>query len=364
MSNQNPGPAGSQYPGSQPPPLPGQGAQPPYPGAPQQPGAQPPPLPGQGAQPPVSPGSPYGQPTPPAAGAYGSGYPGSAAQPAAQPSPGYGGQPSPSYGGQPSPNYGAQPGYGAQAPQGGYPGQSPYAGGNPPGGPTPPAPPAGGGKGGMGKWIAIGALALVVILAAIYAISQRGGESDPPPTTETTYVEPTATGDQTTEPPTEPTTTQPTNPSTGSTEIDALTVGECMQFIEVPGATPDPIDGSISVTHETVDCTLTGQFKLQVVSVTEGDMVCPNDDYVEYFQESTFGTGNLLTLCLAPVLEVNHCYLFDNIKEWIDVPCDNPDSYFMVESELPGTTDASTCSYPDSAFILPEPAPGKVYCVA
>ena len=206
----------------------------------------------------------------------------------------------------------------------------------------------------MGKWIAIAAVVLIVAIVAVWAFTQRGGSGSAQPTTPVT-VDTAGTAA-----PTNPITV-PSAPATGSTEMDELVVGQCLQFVEIEGATPEA-DGSIAVTHQVVDCNIVGQFKLVVASVTNGPVECATD-YVRYYQSGYLGSDfTNLSVCLAPVLDVGVCYMPDNIKEWVEVPCTDPSANFKVESELPGT-DASTCSFPDAAFILPDPAPARVYCV-
>ena len=389
MSNQNYGPYGSQPgqpqgPGSQPSPQynpqgqPGYGTQPPASGQPgygsTQPGSG---QPGYGSQPPASqPG--YGT-QPPA------GQPGYGSQPSANP-PSYGSQPSanpPGYGGQQpgpgqpgaQPNYTAgqpgQSGYGSQGGYGGQPGAQPYGPGPQPnygggygGGGTPP-PPAPSKSGGMGKFIAIGALVLVLIAVAIFALTQRNGGGGGGETTTggqtTAGTETTAGGDTTTSAPSTAV-APPTAPGGGGTDYEQLAIGDCMQFTEVADTNTGSTADTISVGHVVVDCNLSGQFKLMVSSQHDGNYECPTD-YVAYFQMSSFGTGRQETLCLAPVLEPNRCYTYDALYEWIDVPCDAA-ADFMIEQELSGT-DPAACTDPDwEHFVLPEPAPGKVYCIA
>ena len=355
QSGQGNWPPSSPYPGSQqpqqpqqPPPLPNRGGpQPssPYPGNPQWTGSSPGPY--QSGQQPAA----Y-----PSSGQYvagsGSQYPSGAQYPsgsAGQYPSGSAGQYPSGPGGQ-YPSGPAQPGYGygQQPPVGGQPG---YGAGGPPGGPNPPAPPSG--KGGMGKWIAIAAVVLIVVIVAVWAFTQRGGGGSGQPTTPVTTAGTAA--------PSNPATSVPSAPATGSTEMDELVVGQCLQLVEVEGATPEA-DGSIAVTHQVVDCNLVGQFKLVVASVTNGPAECATD-YVRYYQSGYLGSDfTNLSVCLAPVLDVGVCYMPDNIKEWVEVPCTDPSANFKVESELPGT-DASTCSFPDAAFILPDPEPARVYCV-
>lgn len=337
MSNQNYGPDNRP----QGPQQPGQGGQP----ASQNPGAQPS-SPNQGGEQPTSQYPTSQQPT--------SQYPGaqpwngqqgqgaSASQqsfPGSQPS----GQGSQYPGSQPG-NQNFQGGYGPQGAGQNYGGQTP-----PPGGPNPPTA---GGKGGPGKWIAIGAVVLIVAIIAIFAFTRLGGNNDKPtgPSSDIGSASaPATSGDV------------PSAPASGGTQMDELEVGQCLQFVEVPGATPEA-DGSISVTHQVVDCNLAGEFKLIVASVDRGDVECATD-YVNYYQTGYLGSDYAtLSLCLAPVLDVGVCYVPDNIKEWIPVPCTDPEADFKVESEVPGT-DASSCSYPDVAFILPDPEPAKVYCI-
>lgn len=344
MSNQNYGPYGPQ------------------PGQPQGPGSQPSPQynpsgqPGYGAQPGQS-----GQPGYGAQPSYGAqpGQLGYGAQPGSS-GPDYGSQPGysaqPNYGGgQPGPNYGGQPNYG-----GGQPGQPNYGGqGYGGGGTPPPAPPRKGG--GMGKYIAIGAVILALIAVAIFALTQRNNNGGGTGGTTTTAGPQTTAGgpDNTTSAPSTAV-APPTAPGGGGTEFDQLAVGDCMQFTETADTNTNA-SGSITVGHIVVDCNLAGQFKLVVTSKHPGDYDCPVD-YVEYWQSSSFGTGARDTLCLAPVLEPTHCYVYDALYEWIDVPCDSA-AEIMVESELSGT-DPAACSNPSwEHFILPEPAPGKVYCL-
>lgn len=187
----------------------------------------------------------------------------------------------------------------------------------------------------MGKWIAIGAAVLIVAVIAVWALTQRG--SDSPAETETATV--------------------PSAPATGGTNMKDLEVGQCLQFVEVPGATPDA-SGSIDVTHKVVDCNLAGQFKHQVVSVTRGAAECSAADYTKYYQT---GIAQQLTICVAPIFEVGACYDTDPITDWRNVPC-TADAYFKIISELPGV-DKAACAYPDESFSLPDPAPGKVYCI-
>lgn len=131
-------------------------------------------------------------------------------------------------------------------------------------------------------------------------------------------------------------------------EFESLEVGQCIQFIE----SADSDDGT-TVGYRVVDCAKAGEFKLQITSVnpTAG---CANDEYVEYGSETH-------RVCVAPVLEVGSCYAPDDVAEWIDAPCDSDEVYFKVEKELSGT-DTAECTDADGHFVLPEPAPGKVYC--
>lgn len=341
MSNQNYGPPG---PDQQPPPLPNQSGPGPgesqYPGS-QPPGQQPPPLPGQqpgpGSQYPGAQPAAYGQQTPSSA-PYGGGQPGQpygAAGSTPQPGQPYGG-------GQPGQPYGGQPG---------QPGQ-PYGGGQPPQGP--PAKP----KSAMGKLIPFVAIGVVLLLVAGWFISQRGGDTGQPSGGLTTAVAAPSTdsGGPTTEP------ARPSAPSTGGSDIKALEVGQCIQFVPVPGATPDA-DGSIDISHQVVDCNLAGQFKMQVATVTQGPATCPTYDYVRYYQEGLFGAYDQLTICVAPVFEIGVCYALDaETEDYMNASCTDPESLFQVITEVPGT-DPSTCEYPEHYFDLPEPAPGKIYCL-
>ncbi len=309
--------------------------------------------PGYGAQAGYgAPGMPPGQSYPPA------GQPGYGAQPG---QPGYGAQPGqPGYGAQPG-----QPGYGAQPGQAGY-GSGPETTFRPPGQPgygTPPgygassggmgAPPGGGmgtppgGKaGGPGKFIAIGAIVLVVVLVAVFAFLQRdklaGGIGKPSSTS-------SQTGGS----------TRPSAPATGGSDITELKQGDCVQFVEIPGA--QTTGDQINVSHKVVDCNLAGQFKLQVASVHDGNADC-SKYMVSYFQDSRIGSMRKLTLCLAPVLEIGRCYASDAVYEFVDVVCTDPNADFMVEKELQGT-DTSQCTDEPPHMVLGEPAPGKVYCL-
>lgn len=310
MPNQDSGPYESSGRPQQPnQPAPGQDYPPP--GQPTQPGApQPPPLPTSGPQPSAD----------PAAGS----QPWQAAPSAA------------------TPQFGGQPPY--------------QGGGMPPGGPPPGSS---SGKGGMGKWIAIAAVAVAAILALVFILTRPGEQTTDDPTT-SAPEQTTSTAEQTTTQPTAAS-TGPSAPSTGGTDFDKLAVGECLQFIEIPDATPG--EDSIEVAHQVVDCNLAGQFKLEVTSIVDGTAECPNGDYVRYFQENYFGSGDATTVCLAPVLDVDVCYIYDDIEEWIPVDCSDPEAYFKIEKEIADSTDATSCTYPDDAFVLPEPAPGRVYCI-
>lgn len=210
----------------------------------------------------------------------------------------------------------------------------------------------------MGKWIAIAAVAVAAILALVFLVTRPG---DQPSTGQTTDA-PTGqtSAEQSTDAPTSES-SGPSAPSTGGTDFEKLAIGECLQFIEIPDATPG--DDSIEVAHQVVDCNLAGQFKLEVTSIHDGEAACPNDDYVRYFQENYFGTGHETTVCLAPVLDVGVCYVYDAIEEWIPVECSDPEAYFKIEQEITDSADAASCSYPEDAFVLPEPAPGHVYCI-
>lgn len=285
-------------------------------------GQQPPPLPNQGNTQPVSqyPGAAAGQGTSAGYGQAGGPQP-AGPQPA-------GPQPT-----GPQPGYG-QPGYGQQPPQG-------------PGGPVPPAPPTGGGKGGAGKWIAIAALVVILAVVAAWALTQRDGSSGGTETSSTSSA------------------AQPSAPATGGTNMRELEVGQCMQFVAVPGATPEA-DGSISVSHKVVDCALAGQFKYMVADVANGPLQCPSDqDYVSYYQQSNFGTASKLTVCLAPVFDVGACYASDPLQDWRPVSCTSTvdEPLFKIESEIPGTDPAACTDTRAEPFVLPLPEPAKVYCL-
>lgn len=321
MSNQNYGPDGQPTgapQGQQPPPLPnrgGSGYSSQYPGSAgwsaQNTGARPP-------------GQADGQ----------SGYPSSGPYPAEA-----GGQYASGPSGQP--NFG---GYGQQPPGSGQPY---YGAGGPPGGQFPPAPPAG--KGGKGKWIAIGAILLILAIAAAWALTRLNGDPTSPVSVETQGGASAPT--------------VPSAPATGGTQIDELEVGQCIQFVEVPGATPNA-DGSISSSHQVVDCHLAGQFKWQVATVTNGPSECPTSDYMRYYQTGYLGSQfTNLSICVSPVFDIGVCYSDDPVTgDWVEAACTDPNAYFKIENELTGT-DASACSLPDYAMSLPDPAPGKVYCL-
>lgn len=138
----------------------------------------------------------------------------------------------------------------------------------------------------------------------------------------------------------------------GGGTSDELTVGSCLQFERTAGTSTSGSGGSITVSHKVVDCNLSGEFKVQVTEINPADDCLP--DYVQY------GSSEV-QYCLAPVLEVDHCYAPDDIYEWIDMDCDNPDVYFRIEKELAGT-DTAECTDKTGHFELPVPAPGKIYC--
>lgn len=206
--------------------------------------------------------------------------------------------------------------------------------------------PPGGKAGGPGKFIAIGAIVLVVVLVAVFAFLQRdklaGGIGKPSSTS-------SQTGGS----------TRPSAPATGGSDITELKQGDCVQFVEIPGA--QTTGDQINVSHKVVDCNLAGQFKLQVASVHDGNADC-SKYMVSYFQDSRIGSMRKLTLCLAPVLEIGRCYASDAVYEFVDVACTDPNAEFMVEKELQGT-DTSQCTDEPPHMVLGEPAPGKVYCL-
>lgn len=209
--------------------------------------------------------------------------------------------------------------------------------------------PARSGTGGLGKWVVIGVVALMVGLVVVWALNRPEGGSAGTAATAT----PTANaGDLHSE--------QPDGQSTGGVAIDALGVGQCIQLVAIEGAGHNPDDQAIPVTHQVVDCGLAGEFKLVVASSTVGEATCPNEDYVRYRQTGTDGTR--LTLCLAPAFEVNRCYASDPLKEWIDTPCDDPVAFFRIEAEHT-PADPGLCPSAEGAFVLPEPDPGRVYCI-
>lgn len=199
--------------------------------------------------------------------------------------------------------------------------------------------------------VALGAAALLVLAAC-------GGGSEPTQTTTTTDP-----GSQTTAASSVPSApSEPSAPATGGTDFDELMVGECLQFLEVPGATPDAA-GNISVTHEVVDCNLAGQFKHLVTHSFDGPANCPNEDYTTYFQEGFLG-GQSKSFCLAPVFEAGASYAQEPINDFVAVDAANPDKVFTIESVLEGVDPAGCVDQTYAPFILPEPAPGKVYCLA
>ena len=197
--------------------------------------------------------------------------------------------------------------------------------------------------------IALGAAAMLVLAGC------GGGGSEP---TEAPTTEPAAT-DVTTAETSEP--APPSAPATGGTDFDALEVGECLQFLEVPGATPDA-SGNIEVTHEVVDCNLAGQVKHLVTHSFDGPATCPNDDYTTYFQEGFLGNPSK-SFCLAPVFEAGVSYGSDPINDYAPIDPADPNKYFTVESIIQGT-DTTACPNQDwEHFSFPEPAPGTIYCL-
>ncbi|MGI5952287.1 MAG: hypothetical protein ACOX61_10665 [Brooklawnia sp.] len=205
--------------------------------------------------------------------------------------------------------------------------------------PRPPQEPQGpANKRGMGKWIVVGAVAaLVVVLAALAFVTGRiGGQQGSDPD-------------------------GPQAPTSAEVAVGELEIGQCLQFAEVSGAAPT--DGSIEVAHQVVDCNLVGQFKLKVASIHQGSAECPTD-YVRYFEQNLLGNAEEATVCLSPVLDTGACYKYDRVQEWLEVDCRDPEAEFIVEKELPDTTDTAECTFTDGAFVLPEPAPGRVYCIA
>lgn len=210
-------------------------------------------------------------------------------------------------------------------------------------------------RGNAWKWLALAIAVVVVFFVAFYAITRGLIGSDPAPTNNSPVSVQAPGGSPS------PMVSQPNAPATGGTDINQLQVGQCLQLFEMPGATPNA--DSIDVEHEVVDCNLAGQFKLEVGSIHEQTAECPTD-YVRYYQENTFGDGDRVTVCLAPVFDPGVCYSYDPIKEWVPVECADAGAEFVVEKELPDTTDPAACAAVDGAFVLPEPAPGRVYCIA
>ena len=151
-----------------------------------------------------------------------------------------------------------------------------------------------------------------------------------------------------------------TAPATGQTDFKALEVGQCLRFVAVSGETPDA-NGDISVTHEVVDCALTGQFKYLVTHSFDGEAQCPNNEYSTYYQRNLLG-GKSKSFCVAPVFEAGSCYRNNDLQDPEVIACTDSRREFMVESVSDGI-DPASCSVPEQAIVIPEPAPGKVYCL-
>lgn len=196
---------------------------------------------------------------------------------------------------------------------------------------------------------------LVLGAAALLALTGCGGDGAGT-STESTAAPETTMAETTEE------TSVPSAPATGGTAFDALEIGQCVQFSEVPGSTPNA-SGAIDVTHTVVDCNLVGEFKYQVATSHSTAEECPSTDYVQYYQEGLFGNQGA-TYCMAPVFEVGTCYGQDPINDYAPIDCNAPEQSLLISSEVEGT-DTASCPdpAPEANFVLPEPAPGRVYCL-
>lgn len=135
----------------------------------------------------------------------------------------------------------------------------------------------------------------------------------------------------------------------GGQRLSSMEVGDCLQFVE----TKETRDDAAVTGYQQVDCALEGEFKVQNAQINPAEG-CPNDDYVYYGSDDH-------RVCLAPVLEVDKCYGPDEVAEWEELACDAEGVHFRIEKELSGVDDGE-CSEENEHFVLPEPAPGKVYC--
>lgn len=233
-----------------------------------------------------------------------------------------------------------------------------HSGGDAPFRPVRPRPASAGaglgtsGKAGLVRWLVIFAAALAVVLAVVWALNRIGGSAPGVVASPSGTPQSPGVGEPSVESPS----------ALAPNGMDTLQVGQCIRFVAVPGAAADPVDGSVPVTHELADCQLAEQFKLIVASVTRGGTSCPTADYVKYYQPDASGSGNRLTVCLAPVFELGRCYAPNGIEEWVDTPCADPASYFQIDNVLNGS-DPAGCTVPENSLIFPEPEPGRVYCL-
>ncbi|KAF0967844.1 MULTISPECIES: serine/threonine-protein kinase [Gordonia] len=288
-----------------------------------------PPLPAPGSTPGPGIGAPYQRP-----GSHGPQQPPRAAQPP------YGGQPS--YAGA-SPGTGS-PGYSpGQPPPGSYPGG--YQGyPSQPGYPTPPP-----GKKGSGVLIALGALALVLVLAIVGGIVYVATKVSSPPE---------ASGTSTTNAagPTESAGTTPgQSPAARTTDTTPLSVtgpddvqlGECVSIAMQAGS-------STTVLASKVDCDSSGM-NFYTASIIPASTSCASE------QNSTLTFPNSTRkLCLTPNFYQGLCYLIPkeggSLSDYREVPCTSAPALRTVLARVSTrATSSVTCATGEARWTFFQP---------
>lgn len=203
---------------------------------------------------------------------------------------------------------------------------------------------SGSGSGGVPIWLVGGLVALVVLgLLAAYALT-RGDQTAVPP--------PGPGGEASGEP--TPGTSETPEDGSGDTRFAKLAVGDCVHVFG-PASAPE---------HREVACADTSATEsLYTVGVVNEDgSVCPEGNWVEYFQysgnEST-GPRNLTT-CLAINMAADRCYGPGPEELEVELECSSEQAYFKIEKRL-DADDVAQCKMPDKALRYPELP--RTYCL-